>query len=104
MQMDFHEKIKEQRKVKNITQVEIAAHLGIGQDLYSRYENGKLSFPSVLIPELCYFLGMTPNDLFEYDRYLKIYHSKEKTNREDKTSLFVFCIITTTTFYFITMF
>lgn len=55
MQMDFHEKIKEQRKVKNITQVEIAAHLGIGQDLYSRYENGKLSFPSVLIPELCYF-------------------------------------------------
>ena len=42
MQMDFHEKIKEQRKVKNITQVEIAAHLGIGQDLYSRYENGKI--------------------------------------------------------------
>ena len=78
MQMDFHEKIKEQRKVKNITQVEIAAHLGIGQDLYSRYENGKLSFPSVLIPDLCYFLGMTPYYLFEYDRYLKIYHSKEK--------------------------
>ena len=78
MQMDFHEKIKEQRRVKNITQKEIATHLGISQDLYSRYENGKLNFPSVLIPELCHFLGMTPNDLFEYERYLKIYHSKEK--------------------------
>ena len=78
MQMDFHEKIKELRRVKNITQKEIATHLGISQDLYSRYENGKLNFPSVLIPELCYFLDMTPNDLFEYERYLKIHHSKEK--------------------------
>ena len=78
MQMDFHEKIKEQRRVKNITQKEIATHLGISQDLYSRYENGKLNFPSVLIPELCYFLDMTPYDLFEYERYLKIHHSKEK--------------------------
>ena len=37
MEMDFHEKIKEQRKVMNLTQKEIATSLGIGQDLYSRY-------------------------------------------------------------------
>jgi transcriptional regulator with XRE-family HTH domain len=84
MEMDFHEKIKEQRKVMNLTQKEIASSLGIGQDLYSRYENGKLSFPSTLIPELCYFLEMTPNELFEYERYVKIYHDNNSKKRRKK--------------------
>lgn len=78
MEMDFHDKMKEQRKVLGFTQKEVASHLGVGQDLYSRYENGKLNFPSMLIPELCYFLEMTPNDLFEYDRYLKNCHNHKK--------------------------
>ena len=82
--MDFHEKIKEQRKVMNLTQKEIASSLGIGQDLYSRYENGKLSFQSTLIPELCYFLEMTPNELFEYERYVKIYHTNDSKKRKKK--------------------
>ncbi len=76
--MDFHEKMKEQRKMLNLTQKEVATHLGVGQDLYSRYENGKLSFPAIFIPELCYFLKMTPNDLFEFDRYVKVFHSEKK--------------------------
>ncbi len=78
IEMDFHEKMREQRKMLNLTQKEVASYLGVGQDLYSRYENGKLSFPSVYIPELCYFLKMTPNDLFEYERYIKIFHPKKK--------------------------
>ncbi len=76
--MDFREKMREQRKMLNLTQKEVANHLGVGQDLYSRYENGKLNFPAVFIPELCYILKMTPNDLFEYDRYIKIFHSNKK--------------------------
>ena len=76
--IDFHDKMKEQRKMLNLTQKEVAEHLGVGQDLYSRYENGKLNFPAVFIPELCYFLKMTPNDLFEYERYIKNNHPNKK--------------------------
>ena len=71
-------RIRDLREDHDLTQSQVAKILGCTQQTYSRYENGKLNFPSVLIPELCYFLGMTPNDLFEYERYLKIYHSKEK--------------------------
>ena len=70
----------------NYTQKEVATHLGISQDLYSRYENGKLNFPTVLIPELCYFLNMTPNELFEYERYLKNYHLNHNKKKEKKRS------------------
>lgn len=80
--MDFHEKMKEQRKMLNLTQREVASHLGVGQDLYSRYENGKLNFPSIFIPELCYFLKMTPNDLFEFGRYVKVFHPDKRKNKQ----------------------
>ena len=79
--INFRDKMKEQRKIKGMTQVKLAEQLGIGQDLYSRYENGKLNFPVSLVPEVCYFLGMTPNDLFEYDRYLRLYHSTKDKKR-----------------------
>lgn len=35
------ELIKETRKARKITQKEVADNIGIGQDQYSRYENGK---------------------------------------------------------------
>lgn len=72
--INFRDKMKEQRKVKGYTQTELARLLGIGQDLYSRYENGKLNFPVALIPEVCFFLDLTPSELFEYDRYVRLYH------------------------------
>lgn len=74
--INFRDKMKEQRKMKGMTQVKLAEKLGIGQDLYSRYENGKLNFPVSLIPEVCYYLELTPNELFEYERYIKLYHEK----------------------------
>lgn len=70
--VNVNEKMREQRKMLNLTQVELAGKLGIRQDLYSRYENGRLNIPSALIPEICYHLSCTPNDLYEYDRYLKL--------------------------------
>ncbi len=81
--INFRDKMKEQRKLKGVTQAELAENLGIGQDLYSRYENGKLNFPVVLIPEVCFFLDLTPNELFEYDRYVRLYHApgSKKGNR-----------------------
>ena len=76
--INFREKMKEQRKLKGITQTKLAEKLGIGQDLYSRYENGKLNFPITLVPEVCYHLELTPTELFEYDRYVRLYHSGKK--------------------------
>ena len=80
--INFREKMKEQRKLKGITQVKLAEQLGTGQDLYSRYENGKLNFPVALIPEVCFYLELTPNDLFEYDRYVRLYHNPKNSKKK----------------------
>lgn len=80
--VNIRDKMKEQRKLCNLTQKAIAGKLGIGQDLYSRYESGKLNIPSTLIPEICYYLNITPNELFEYERYKKLYHSTDEKTEE----------------------
>ncbi|MEG0994823.1 MAG: helix-turn-helix transcriptional regulator [Bacilli bacterium] len=76
--VNVNEKMKEQRKILNFTQVNLAEKLGIRQDLYSRYENGRLNIPSALIPEICYHLSCTPDELYEYDRYLKLREQEKK--------------------------
>ena len=69
--MDIAKKIgnnlKEARKFKNFTQKEVAAKLGMTQQQYSRFENGKFELNYSQIIFLCQLYEITPNELFNID-------------------------------------
>ncbi len=57
--MYYNERIKWVRDCKNITQQEIAEHLGIKQQQYARYEKGVNIMPITYLPEICKYLGVS---------------------------------------------
>ena len=61
--MTWHEKIKQARIQKGITQREVAAQLGITLGCYAHYENG-IREPSIeLLPKLCIALDISADYL-----------------------------------------
>ena len=72
--MTYSEKIgnnlKTARKLKNLTQSDVAKRLGILQPAYARFESGKFQLSYEQIKELCDYLEITPDFLFGYvDEY-----------------------------------
>lgn len=61
------ENLKEARKLKGITQKQIAAELGKYQSDYSEYETGRIELDYEKIVYLCRRLDITPNELFDFD-------------------------------------
>ena len=59
--------LKEARKFKNLTQKEVGAKLGMTQQQYSRFENGKFELNYTQILFLCGLYEITPNELFNMD-------------------------------------
>ncbi len=59
--------LKTARKLKGITQKQIANELKKYQSDYSEYENGKIQLDYEKIVFLCKRLDITPNDLFDFD-------------------------------------
>ena len=57
--MYYNERIKWVRDCKNITQKEMAEHLGILQQQYARYEKGVNVMPITYLPEICKYLGVS---------------------------------------------
>ncbi len=57
--MYYNEKIQYIRESKNITQREIAKHLGIKQQQYARYEKGINIMPVTYLPQICQYLGVS---------------------------------------------
>ncbi len=57
--MYYNEKIKYERESKNITQKEIAEHLGIKQQQYARYEKGINLIPIDKFKEVCLYLQIS---------------------------------------------
>ncbi len=57
--------LKEARKLKGLTQKELAAELHKYQSDYSEYENGKVQLDYEKIIFLCQRLDITPNELFD---------------------------------------
>ncbi len=57
--------IKAARKAKKLTQKEVAQHMYMTQQQYSRFENGKFEFNYSQILQLCDLLDITPNEVFE---------------------------------------
>ena len=58
------ENIKQSRKLKNLTQTDVAKKLMMTQQQYSRFENGKFELNYSQILTLCELLDVSPNELF----------------------------------------
>ena len=56
--------IKDARKIKQLTQREVAKIFHMTQQQYSRFENGVFELNYQQIVEICKLLDLTPNELF----------------------------------------
>ena len=61
------ERIKQARKLKGLTQKQVAAVFHMTQQQYSRFENGVFELNYQQIIDICKLLDTTPNELFNYD-------------------------------------
>ncbi len=59
--------IKTARKIKGLTQSEVAKVFRMTQQQYSRFENGVFELNYQQICDICKFLDTTPNELFNFD-------------------------------------
>jgi len=56
-------RIAEARKAQGLTQTQLAEHLGLAQQTYAHYENGRLRFPASILPTLIQVLGVASDEL-----------------------------------------
>ena len=59
--------IKEARKLKGLTQTEVAKIFHMTQQQYSRFENGVFELNYKQIVAVCNLLEISPNELFNFD-------------------------------------
>lgn len=57
--MYYTERLQWVRDCKNITQKEIAEHLGIKQQQYAKYEKGINIMPITYLPQICEYLDVS---------------------------------------------
>ena len=57
--MYYTERLQWVRDCKNITQKEIAEHLGIKQQQFARYEKGINIMPITYLPQICEYLDVS---------------------------------------------
>ena len=57
--MYYTERLQWIRDCKNITQKELAGHLGIKQQQYARYEKGINIMPITYLPKICEYLDVS---------------------------------------------
>ena len=65
--MDIGANIKEAMRVKKVTQMQLAAALGVKQNTVSQWVNGKNEPNCETIIKLCRFLDVTPNELLGWE-------------------------------------
>lgn len=61
--MEFHERLKELRVSKNLTQQQVAQALGMAVRQYQRYEHGERKPTYDIIIRLCYFFEISSDEL-----------------------------------------
>ncbi len=59
--------LKSARKLKGVTQKQIAEEMNKYQSDYSEYESGKIQLDYEKIVFLCKRFNITPNDLFDFN-------------------------------------
>jgi len=57
-------RIKEARKIKGLTQKEVASIFHMTQQQYSRFENGVYELNYQQIIDICKLLNLSPNEIF----------------------------------------
>ncbi len=60
--------LKMARKIKGLTQKQLAKEMNKYQSDYSEYESGKIQLDYEKIVFLCERLDITPNDLFDFNK------------------------------------
>ena len=58
--------IKEARKLKGLTQSDVAKLFRMTQQQYSRFENGVFELNYEQIVKICKLLDITPNEIFDF--------------------------------------
>ena len=61
------ENIKQARKIKGLTQTQVAKIFFMTQQQYSRFENGVFELNYQQICNICKLLEITPNDIFDFN-------------------------------------
>ena len=61
------ENLKYARRLKGLTQKQVAEQLNMTQQQYSRFENGVFELNYDLIISLCKMLDTTPNEIFDFN-------------------------------------
>jgi transcriptional regulator with XRE-family HTH domain len=61
------ENIKQARKLKGLTQKQVAIHFRMTQQQYSRFENGVFELNYSQIIEICKLLDISPNEIFGFN-------------------------------------
>ncbi len=59
--------LKQARKIKGLTQSQVAKKFCMTQQQCSRFENGVFELSYSQIVDLCHFLDITPNELFDFE-------------------------------------
>lgn len=90
MELKIGEKLKHMRRMKNLTQEEVAAHLGISFQAISKWERGD-GYPDItMLPALANYFHVTVDELIGMDElasaehYGKINRQWEENNREKR--------------------
>lgn len=80
--MEFNEKLQELRKIKGITQEELAEHLHVSRTAISKWESGR-GYPNIdSLKAISKFYGVTLDELLSGDELLTI--AEEDTKRTEK--------------------
>lgn len=65
--LKFHENLRDALAMNEMTQQDLANHIGTSQQTVSRWLNGVNEPDLSTILEICLYLGETPNSLLGYD-------------------------------------
>lgn len=78
--MEFHEKLKELRKSRGLTQEELGEALYVSRTAISKWESGR-GYPSIdSLKEIAGFFSVTIDELLTGERLLAIAEKENKTN------------------------
>lgn len=78
--MEFHEKLQELRKIKGLTQEELAKELYVSRTAISKWESGR-GYPSIdSLKAIANYFDVTIDDLLSGEKILSIAEKENKTN------------------------
>ncbi len=87
--MEFHEKLQELRKERDITQEELAEALYVSRTAVSKWESGR-GYPNIeSLKELADFYSVTIDDLLSCEKIITIAERENRNNLRRLTGLFI---------------